>query len=120
MGIADDATTVLLRLAAMQQALRDTRDEYVDGPTLDGSMQLGPDRMNDAVSPMTTPRSHERLTAASLERVHHSGAIAVVQTSEDPEVRVGLKIDQDLTPLDQSVIRDVDNNVVHSRTSQHF
>ncbi len=49
MGIADDATTLLLRLAQLQRALPDTRDEYVDGPTIDKLVELGPNRLNDAV-----------------------------------------------------------------------
>jgi hypothetical protein len=50
MGIADDATTLLLRLAEMQRALPNTRSEYVDGPTVDELLQFGPDRLNNAVA----------------------------------------------------------------------
>jgi hypothetical protein len=48
MSIADDATTLLQRLASMQQARPDIT--YVNGPTLDDLLKFGADRLNVTVA----------------------------------------------------------------------
>ncbi len=50
MSIKDDATTVLIRLAQLQLTHPTFRDEYIDGPDLDKLLQLGPERLSDAVA----------------------------------------------------------------------
>jgi hypothetical protein len=50
MSIKDDATTVLIRLAQLQQTHPNFRTEYIEGPDLDKSLQMGPERLSDAVA----------------------------------------------------------------------
>jgi hypothetical protein len=49
MSIRDDATTLLLRLARMQEIDPQLRDEYIEGKELDKLMDIGPPRLSDAV-----------------------------------------------------------------------
>lgn len=50
MSIKDDATTLLIRLAQLQQTHPTFRTEYIDGPDLDKLLQMGPTRLSDAVA----------------------------------------------------------------------
>jgi hypothetical protein len=50
MSIKEDATTLLIRLAELQQANPNLRNDYVEGPDLDGVLQIGPERLSDAVA----------------------------------------------------------------------
>jgi hypothetical protein len=50
MSIKDDATTLLIRLAQLQQTHPNFRTEYIEGPDLDKLLQMGPERLSDAVA----------------------------------------------------------------------
>src|SRR5687767_8477161 len=50
MSIKDDATTVLLRLARLQEMAPNLRHEYVQGRELDNLLGFGPERLSDAVA----------------------------------------------------------------------
>lgn len=50
MSIKDDATTLLIRLAELQQTHANARTEYIEGPELDKLLEMGPQRLSDAVA----------------------------------------------------------------------
>jgi len=50
MSIKDDATTLLIRLAEMQRTDPALRYDYIGGPDLDRMLQMGPQRLSDAVA----------------------------------------------------------------------
>jgi hypothetical protein len=50
MSIKDDATTLLIRLAELQRGDPSLRSDYVEGPDLEKLLEIGPERLSDAVA----------------------------------------------------------------------